>query len=292
MKHYVYRFTFPNGKVYIGSTQDVDERWQYGGTLYQNQPVGKAIEEYGWENVKKEVVFFSKDGAKVEAEEKRLIAVCGDNSYNCADNPNWKPEFKKKPRGRKGGYVHVWTINGETKPASEWCRIYGKDLSNTLVKINKFHMTPVEALSAPKVPRGKKPCEYWREVGFKFGKDKTSYVTPADEWPDDLQKSEEVNGDRLMLGAAVKLILKRSGMTQKQVADKCGRNIGTIARAIATNNTTIDSLMEFADATGYEIALVKDDERITIINPGKIRSKQKRTVRPGEGNGLPENGHS
>ena len=126
MKHFVYRFTFPNGKVYIGSTQDIDTRWQYSGTLYKKLAVGKAIDEFGWENVKKEVVFFSKNGAAVEAKEKELIAEYGDNSYNCADNPNWKMEFSKKPVGCKGGYVHVWTINGETKTAGDWCKIYGK----------------------------------------------------------------------------------------------------------------------------------------------------------------------
>lgn len=36
-KKYVYKFTFPNGKVYIGTTSDPATRWQYGGTLYASQ---------------------------------------------------------------------------------------------------------------------------------------------------------------------------------------------------------------------------------------------------------------
>lgn len=295
MKHYVYKFTFPNGKVYIGSTQDIDVRWQYNGTLYQHQAVGKAIEEFGWENVEKEVVYFSLISSEVEAEEKRLIALYGDNSYNCSDNPNWKMQYKTKPTGRKGGYVHVWTINGETKPASDWCKIYGKDLANTLVKIEKYHMTPLEAMSAPKVPRGRKPTDFWREAGFKYGKDKTSYVTPLSEWPDDLEKADELKeaSDTLILGAAIKEMVKRSGMTKQQIADKAGRNIGTLSRAFATNNATVDTLIEIADAAGFKITITRDDDTpITIVNPGKIRSKQKRTVRPGNGNGLSENGHS
>lgn len=61
----VYKFTFPNGKIYIGQTgQRVQNRWNYG-TGYKNQDVYEPIKEYGWDNVKKEIL--AEDISKKEA---------------------------------------------------------------------------------------------------------------------------------------------------------------------------------------------------------------------------------
>lgn len=51
----VYEFTFPNGKKYYGHTYNTDARWQ-NGCGYKTQKVGKAIEEFGWENVQKRII--------------------------------------------------------------------------------------------------------------------------------------------------------------------------------------------------------------------------------------------
>ncbi len=127
-RKYVYKFTFPDGMVYIGSTHDVDDRWQYHGTLYNTQKVGDAIRAVGWENVKKEVLYFNPDDENaVIAEEKRQIELHKDVAYNLRDNPAKSVVYAKKPTGRRAGYVHVWTIGGETKPAIEWCKIYNRD---------------------------------------------------------------------------------------------------------------------------------------------------------------------
>lgn len=51
----VYEFTFPNGKKYYGTTVNTAIRWKNGGG-YNNQEVGKAIEEFGWENIEKKII--------------------------------------------------------------------------------------------------------------------------------------------------------------------------------------------------------------------------------------------
>lgn len=53
----IYKHTFPNNKVYIGLTkQDVKQRWR-NGNGYQNCPtVWKAIQKYGWKNIKSEII--------------------------------------------------------------------------------------------------------------------------------------------------------------------------------------------------------------------------------------------
>lgn len=51
----VYEFTFPNGRLYYGSTISPDIRWK-DGKGYAHQKVGEAIEEFGWENIKKRII--------------------------------------------------------------------------------------------------------------------------------------------------------------------------------------------------------------------------------------------
>lgn len=51
----VYEFTFPNGKKYYGSSINPESRWKHGEG-YNTQPVGKAIKEFGWENVEKRII--------------------------------------------------------------------------------------------------------------------------------------------------------------------------------------------------------------------------------------------
>ena len=51
----VYEFTFPNGKLYYGSTISLDSRWREGDG-YKTQKVGKAIEEFGWDNIEKRII--------------------------------------------------------------------------------------------------------------------------------------------------------------------------------------------------------------------------------------------
>lgn len=74
--HYtVYKLTDPEGKIYIGCTgQAVEKRWLNGRGYMKKMPIRTAIDTYGWENFKKEVLCekLTKDGA--EKKEKWFIA--------------------------------------------------------------------------------------------------------------------------------------------------------------------------------------------------------------------------
>lgn len=85
----VYKHTCPNGKVYIGITsQDVKERWKNGkgyiGALFH-----KAIQKYGWHNIKHEVLFEGLTKERAEQKEIELIALYMSNQreygYNVAN---------------------------------------------------------------------------------------------------------------------------------------------------------------------------------------------------------------
>ena len=54
---FVYLHVFPNGKVYVGMTNRTPEiRWE-NGNGYRTQPLmSKAINKYGWDNVRHEII--------------------------------------------------------------------------------------------------------------------------------------------------------------------------------------------------------------------------------------------
>lgn len=54
----VYKHTFPNGKVYIGITskRNVKRRWESGIGYRSQSYMYKAIQKYGWNNIKHEII--------------------------------------------------------------------------------------------------------------------------------------------------------------------------------------------------------------------------------------------
>lgn len=56
-RYYVYKHTFPNGKVYIGQTCQIPEkRWDKGRKYKTQIYVWRAIQKYGWENIKHDIL--------------------------------------------------------------------------------------------------------------------------------------------------------------------------------------------------------------------------------------------
>ena len=74
----VYEFTFPDGKKYYGMTINTAGRWQ-DGRGYKTQPVGKAIEKFGWENVEKRIIAENLAKANAALIERTLIKATGSD---------------------------------------------------------------------------------------------------------------------------------------------------------------------------------------------------------------------
>lgn len=75
-KYYVYKHTSPSGKVYIGITGRKPEyRWKSNGTGYRSQTYFyRAIQKYGWDNFKHEILFENFTKNEAEMKERELIA--------------------------------------------------------------------------------------------------------------------------------------------------------------------------------------------------------------------------
>lgn len=89
-KQYLYKMTFPNGMVYIGTAFDIHNRWANRGAAYRSQKVWAAIKEFGWENIKKEILLYiplDKDNPwrssdEIRKKERELIQEYDGRSYN------------------------------------------------------------------------------------------------------------------------------------------------------------------------------------------------------------------
>lgn len=91
-----------NGKQYIGITKRVPQkRWGYNGARYCDQPFGRAIEKYGWDNFTHEILTTGLTKTQAEEEEKRLIKELNTlvpNGYNLTTGGNIGTEFSEETR--------------------------------------------------------------------------------------------------------------------------------------------------------------------------------------------------
>lgn len=76
----VYKHTSPSGKVYIGITgQSPEKRWS-NGSGYHAHPFRRAIEKYGWENIRHEILC---EGLTLEeANQKEIELIAEYDSTN------------------------------------------------------------------------------------------------------------------------------------------------------------------------------------------------------------------
>ena len=132
----LYKHTAPNGKVYIGITSDTPERrWCYGKGYKSNEYFTRAINKYGWERFKHEILFDGLTAGEAEEKEREMISLFKANNsefgYNITNGgekgKHHAPSSIEKMReAKRGKYV------GELNPR------YGKKCSEeTKQKISK-----------------------------------------------------------------------------------------------------------------------------------------------------------
>lgn len=81
LKYLVYKHTFPNGKIYIGITSRTLEKRIHSG-YYHNLRLHRAIQKYGWPQIKSEILYVNLTEEQAKQKEIALIKV--HNSINPA----------------------------------------------------------------------------------------------------------------------------------------------------------------------------------------------------------------
>ena len=176
-KQYLYKLTFPNGMVYIGVAFDIKERWANNGLHYRSQKVYQYIKEFGWENIKREVLLYIpysddkwwENSRTIHRLERELIHAYGERCYNRQANRDFHKELADQSR-KKGNYDAkiLWTVDGVTKPAKEWCDERGTTYTRVKRILERYNVSPEQALSLPPVPANmtRRAMEYWESQGF------------------------------------------------------------------------------------------------------------------------------
>ena len=123
----VYKHTAPNGKMYVGITSmKPEKRWRNGKGYQANEYFSNAIDKYGWDNFKHEVLVDGLSKEQAELVEQQLICYWDltnrENGYNINHGghiigTHSKETREKMSKAKKGKYL------GENNPN------YGKHLS-------------------------------------------------------------------------------------------------------------------------------------------------------------------
>ena len=145
----VYKHTSPNNKVYIGITSmNPKQRWA-NGKGYKTQMFYCAIEKYGWENFKHDILFENLTKNEAEQKERELIAYYKSNhkdyGYNIDNGGNsfgshseaTKQKFSQNMIGdnRNKGRIHTEESKRHMSEAH-----MGKNLTDEAKrKLSEFH---------------------------------------------------------------------------------------------------------------------------------------------------------
>lgn len=93
---YVYKYTCPNNKVYIGITHNTEQRIGLNGSGYKNQYFGKEISKHGWDwkqDIKKEILYTCFSLEQAEDLEKKEIIKHKSNNYKFGYNRSTGGEY-------------------------------------------------------------------------------------------------------------------------------------------------------------------------------------------------------
>lgn len=105
VKYCVYIHTTPNNKRYVGISQNYIKRWKNGVGYKKNKHFYSAIEKYGWDNIKHEIVAEGLSLAEAERMEIELIKKYQSNNrefgYNNAEGGKVNRGYKLSELTRK-----------------------------------------------------------------------------------------------------------------------------------------------------------------------------------------------
>lgn len=137
----VYSHTSPSNKKYIGITRQIPtKRWANGNGYKNNKYFSKAIEKYGWNNIKHEILFEGLSHDEACNKEIELIA-----RYNTT-NKDYGYNITKGGEGSLG-CSKMYEAFGKVQTLREWSEEYNKDYADLCERVNKKGMSLEYALN-------------------------------------------------------------------------------------------------------------------------------------------------
>lgn len=141
----VYMHTSPSGKTYVGITSKKDprDRWGHNGILYKyNTLFWNAIQKYGWDNMKHEILYENLEEMEAKNMEIMLISMykSADMSYNISDggdgcsyvmHQSQRDNISKALKGRKKSPEHVQKVI-EAISGRDWIWIHKDEMETRI----------------------------------------------------------------------------------------------------------------------------------------------------------------
>lgn len=130
----IYKITSPSGRVYIGSSKDIENRMKFYKNMWNSSQIRiyNSIKKYGWENHSWEILEETTEENLIERERhyQEEYKVLSDNGLNCklvsTENTRGKlsidsiNKMKNKLTGRKLSKEHIENIKkSNSKPKSK-----------------------------------------------------------------------------------------------------------------------------------------------------------------------------
>ena len=112
----VYKHTSPSGKIYIGQTKRNPKlRWKNGEGYKHNQYFYNAIQKYGWDNFKHEIVCSDLTDKEADWLEKYLISYYNSSNrnygYNIEGGGNNKKIISDETKSKQSK-AHIGQVSG------------------------------------------------------------------------------------------------------------------------------------------------------------------------------------
>ena len=170
----VYKHTSPSNKIYIGITcKDPKYRWRNGRGYENNRYFWNAIQKYGWNNFKHEILF-----TRLTEEEAKLMEQCYISLYDSA-NP-------------KNGYNHTLGGDGTLGLTTFKGKHHNKESKLKISKSNKISWDNPNRKELQKIKMSDISKKLWKDPEYrKMQSQKSTNMWKNQNFREKIKKAHE-----------------------------------------------------------------------------------------------------
>ena len=231
----IYKAEFPNGKVYIGKSKDFDSRkikHSYSNRYY-NTKLTKAINKYGFESIKWEIIYETDDVSLINQMEKEFIieydsikngyniSTGGDGGDTISNNPRRldiiKQQLKSKGYDSDNYYIEISDI-----------------ISKSIIDDYINNKLSLKALSRKYNISRQRITRFLNSIDVEIDKDRIKIANSVKLTDDDIKSTIDKY---------------KNGKTIKDISSEIGQSIQTISRILHDSGIRIST--RFKDGRRY-----------------------------------------